>query len=71
MGFVVRIVINHGTKFTSRALDQWTHENKVSPHFITPGRPMENGYIESFHGRFPEGCLNERWFLTWTMPGNR
>lgn len=33
-------------------------------HFITPGRPMENGYIESFHGRFREECLKEHWFLT-------
>jgi hypothetical protein len=40
------------------------YENKVTLHFITPGRPMENGYIESFHGKFREECLNERWFLT-------
>ena len=33
-------------------------------HFITPGRLMENGYIESFHGRFREECPNEHWFLT-------
>ena len=33
-------------------------------HFITPGRPMENGHIESFHGKFREECLNEHWFLT-------
>jgi putative transposase len=36
----------------------------VTLHFITPGRPMEKGYIESFHGRFREECLNEHWFLT-------
>lgn len=59
-----RTVINHGTEFTSKALDQWAYENKVTLHFITPGRPMENGYIESFHGRFREECLNEHWFLT-------
>jgi putative transposase len=60
----VRIVIDHGTEFTSKALDQWAYENKVTLHFITPGRPMENGYIESFHGKFREECLNEHWFLT-------
>jgi putative transposase len=59
-----RIVIDHGTEFTSKALDLWAYENKVTLHFITPGRPMENGYIESFHGRFREECLNEHWFLT-------
>lgn len=63
-GLPERIVIDHGTEFTSKTLDQWAYENKVTLHFITPGRPMENGYIESFHGRFREECLNEHWFLT-------
>ncbi len=63
-GLPERIVIDHGTEFTSKALDQWAYENKVTLHFITPGRPMENGYIESFHGKFREECLNEHWFLT-------
>ena len=63
-GLPERIVIDHGTEFTSKALDQWAYENRVTLHFITPGRPMENGYIESFHGKFREECLNEHWFLT-------
>jgi putative transposase len=63
-GLPVRIVIDNGTEFTSKALDQWAYEHKVTLHFITPGRPMENGYIESFHGKFREECLNEHWFLT-------
>ena len=63
-GLPVRIVIDHGTEFTSKTLDQWACANKVTLHFITPGRPMENGYIESFHGKFREECLNEHWFLT-------
>jgi putative transposase len=63
-GLPVRIVIDHGTEFTSKVLDQWAYEHNVILHFITPGRPMENGYIESFHGRFREECLNEHWFLT-------
>ena len=58
-----RIVIDHGTEFTSKALDQWAYDNKVKLHFITPGSPMENGYIESFHGKFREECLNQHWFL--------
>jgi putative transposase len=57
-----RIVIDNGTEFTSKALDQWAYQNKLTLH--TPGRPMENGYIESFHGKFREECLNEHWFLT-------
>jgi putative transposase len=63
-GLPERIVIDHGTEFTSKALDQWAYVNHVALHFITPGRPMENGHIESFHGKFREECLNEHWFLT-------
>jgi putative transposase len=63
-GLPERIVIDHGTEFTSKALDQWAYEHNLKLHFITPGRPMENGYIESFHGKFREECLNEHWFLT-------
>ena len=63
-GLPVRIVIDNGTEFTSKALDQWAYENNVTLHFITSGRPMENGYIESFHGKFREECLNEHWSLT-------
>lgn len=44
-------------------LDRWAYENGVQLHFITPGRPMENGYIESFNGKFRDECLNENWFL--------
>ena len=33
-------------------------------HFITPGKPVQNAHIESFHGRFREECLNESWFVT-------
>jgi len=63
-GLPERIVVDNGTEFTSKALDQWAYENNVALHFITPGRPMENGYIESFHDKFREECLNEHWFLT-------
>jgi putative transposase len=63
-GLPQRIVVDHGTEFTSKTLDQWAYQHQVKLHFITPGRPMENGYIESFHGKFREECLNEHWFLT-------
>jgi putative transposase len=63
-GLAEQITVDNGSEFTSKALDQWTYENHVRLHFITPGRPMENGYIESFHGKFRDECLNEHWFLT-------
>lgn len=57
------IVIDNGTEFTSQVVDQWAYENQVQLHFITPGRPMENGFIESFNGKFRDECLNENWFV--------
>lgn len=56
------IVIDNGPEFISQVVDQWAYENGVRLHFITPGRPMENGYIESFNGKFRDECLNENWF---------
>jgi putative transposase len=47
----------------------------VRLHFITPGKPVQNAHIESFHGRFRDECLNESWFLSlacrWPMPEAR
>jgi putative transposase len=47
-GLPEQIIVDNGTEFTSKALDQWAYKNHVRLQFITPGRPMENGYIESF-----------------------
>ena len=58
------IVIDNGPEFTSRALDEWAYRRKVRLLFITPGRPIENAYIESFNGKFRDECLNEHWFLS-------
>jgi len=44
------------------AVDQWAYEQGLDWHTIQPGRPMENGYVESFNGRFRDECLNENWF---------
>lgn len=58
------IVIDNGTEFTSKVLDQWAYQHGVKLRFITPGKPTENGYIESFHGKFRDECLNQHWFLS-------
>jgi len=57
------MVIDNGPEFISQVVDQWAYQNGVQLHFITPGRPMENGYIESFNGKFRDECLNENWFF--------
>lgn len=52
------IRVDHGTEFTSRALDEWAWKNGVRLDFIRPGKPTENGMIESFNGRLRDECLN-------------
>ena len=57
------IVSDNGTEFTSRAVLTWA-ETRLHWHFISPGKPMQNGFAESFNGRMRDECLNERWFIS-------
>ena len=57
------IVSDNGTEFTSNAILSWAKENRVEWHYIAPGKPMQNGYIESFNGRMRDELLNESLFL--------
>jgi putative transposase len=57
------ITVNNGTDFTSKALDHWAYKNGVHLDFIRPGRPVENGYIESFNGKLRDECLNAEVFF--------
>ncbi len=52
------ITVDHGTEFTSRALDEWAWQNSVSLDFTRPGKPTDNGLCESFNGRLRDECLN-------------
>ena len=63
-GTPVSITVDHGTEFTSKALENWAWENGVKLDFIHPGRPMENVFIESFNGRLRDECLNVNQFLS-------
>ena len=47
----VSITVDHGSEFTSKALEDWAWRRGVKLDFIRPGKPMENGHIESFNGR--------------------
>ena len=60
-GLPRRIVIDNGSEFVGKALDQWSHERSVELHFITPGLSMENDIIERFDGRFRGERLNQHW----------
>lgn len=63
-GLPRQIRSDNGPEFTSRTLDQWAYEHGLRWHYIQPGRPMENGYVESFNGRLRDECLNENWFCS-------
>ena len=56
------IVSDNGTEFTSNVMFKWCQDRGVSWHFIAPGKPMQNGFVESFNGRLRDECLNEHLF---------
>jgi putative transposase len=60
----VSITVDHGTEFTSKALEAWAWQRGVKLDFTHPGKPMENGHIESFNGRLRDECLNVDQFLS-------
>jgi transposase InsO family protein len=53
---------DNGSEFTSHAVQAWLEVNKVGPVFIPPGQPWKNGFIESFHDKFRDECLEREWF---------
>jgi putative transposase len=58
------IVSDNGTEFTSTAILCWSQRTGVGWHCIAPGKPMQNGFIESFNGRLRDEFLNEVLFST-------
>jgi hypothetical protein len=67
VGFVHTATVNNGTEFASDAMDLWAYKNGVHLDFIRPGKPVENGYIESFNGKLRDECLTRRSSLRWPM----
>jgi putative transposase len=57
------IVSDNGTEFTSNAMLAWCKEASVNWHFIAPGKPMQNAFVESFNGRMRDELLNETLFF--------
>lgn len=58
------IIIDNGPEFIGRALDEWAYRRGVKLFFITPGKPVENMYMESFNGRLRDECLNMHYFTS-------
>jgi putative transposase len=53
---------DNGSEFTAEHVQTWLAQNKVGPAFIPPGQPWKNGFIESFHDKFRDECLQREWF---------
>ena len=56
------IVSDNGTELTSRAVLDWGNRTGIDWHYIAPGKPTQNAYVESFNARFRDECLNEEVF---------
>ena len=63
-GWPKAITVDNGTEFTSRALDDWAYRRGVKLDYTRPGKPTDNGLIESFNGRLRDECLNVHEFTT-------
>jgi putative transposase len=61
-GVPLAIRCDNGPELTSRHFLAWCSEKKIELIHIQPGRPMQNGRVESFNGRMREECLNVSWF---------
>ena len=58
------IVSDNGTELTCNAMLKWTTETAIEWHYIQPGKPMQNGFMESFNGKLRDECLNEHVFTS-------
>ncbi len=61
-GYPSAVRTDNGPEFTSRVFMGWCQANGIAHLLIEPGKPTQNGYIESFNGKFRDECLNEHWF---------
>ena len=53
---------DNGAEFTAETVKTWLAEKNIGPTFIPPGQPWKNGFIESFHDKFRDECLQREWF---------
>ena len=58
------IVSDNGTEFTSVAMLKWSQDHHINWHYIAPGKPQQNAFVESFNGKLRDECLNETLFAT-------
>jgi len=61
-GYPESLNVDNRPEFISKALDQWAHAHGVTLYFSSPGKPVDNAFIESFNGRLRDECLDTNWF---------
>jgi putative transposase len=61
------VVSDKGTELTSASILRWSQERQVEWHYIAPGKPTQNAFVESFNGRLRDECLNETIFTSMTQ----
>jgi putative transposase len=64
-GYPCLVVSDNGTELTANAMLKWQQDRGVEWHYIAPGKPMQNGFVESFNGRLRDECLNEHLFTSY------
>jgi putative transposase len=64
-GYPCMVVSDNGTELTSNAILKWQQDRRVEWHYIAPGKPRQNGLVESFNGRLRDECLNEHLFRSY------
>ena len=67
-GYPGMVVSDNGTELTSSAILAWQAARGVEWHYIAPGKPTQNGFVESFNGRLRDECLNEHLFANLQRP---
>ena len=60
----------NGTEFIAQKIQAWLRDNQIKTLYIDPGSPWQNGYIESFHSRFRDECLNREWLGNYAKPAS-
>jgi putative transposase len=63
-GLPLSVTVDNGPEFAGKVLNEWAYKQGLKLHFIEPGKPQQNAYIESFNGKFRDECLNEHWFIS-------
>ena len=53
---------DNGAEFTAKAVMSWLRDQNIGPTYIAPGKPWQNGFVESFNGKLRDECLNREWF---------